>query len=276
MLNPTIEPAVRPEASQASARWVRFAFAGRERFGTLIGRTIAIHSGDMFAGARPTGERVPLDEVTLLAPSTPSKIIALWNNFHALAGKLAMPEPPEPLYLMKAPSCMAAPGFTVMRPRSYEGKVVYEGELGIVIGRRCSAVTPQEAGEFIFGYTCVNDITALDLIAADPTFPQWVRAKSFDGFGPFGPVVATGLDPRELTVRTLLNGQERQNYPVADMIFQPHELVSRLSHDMTLLPGDLICCGTSLGVGTMKEPVNTVEVVIEGIGTLTNAFVQGS
>ncbi|MCP4561697.1 MAG: fumarylacetoacetate hydrolase family protein [Bosea sp.] len=275
MLNTTIEPAARPETRQASARWVRFAFAGRERFGTLIGGTIALHSGDMFAGARPTGERVPLDDVTLLAPSTPSKIIALWNNFHALAAKLSNPVPAEPLYLMKAPSSAAKPGATIARPPSYAGKVVYEGELGIVIGRRCSEVTPQEAGEFIFGYTCVNDITALDLIAADPTFAQWVRAKSFDGFGPFGPVIATGLDPRGLTVRTLLNGQERQNYPVADMIFRPQELVSRLSHDMTLLPGDLICCGTSLGVGTMKEPVNTIEVAIEGIGTLANTFVQG-
>ena len=161
------------------------------------------------------------------------------------------------------------------RPRSYAGRIVYEGELGIVIGRRCSAVSAREASAFIFGYTCVNDVTALDLIAADPTFPQWVRAKSFDGFCPFGPVVTSGLDPHGLTVRTLLNGQERQNYPVADMIFQPHELVSRLSHDMTLLPGDLICCGTSLGVGTMKEPVNRVEVVIDGIGTLANTFVQG-
>lgn len=274
MLNATIERTARVENAQASARWARFVFAGRERFGTLAGGAIAIHSGDMFAGARPTGERVPLDEVTLLAPSTPSKIIALWNNFHALAAKLSNPVPAEPLYLMKAPSCAAGPDATIARPASYAGKVVYEGELGIVIGRRCSEVSPQEAGEFIFGYTCVNDITALDLIAADPTFAQWVRAKSFDGFGPFGPVIATGLDPRDLTVRTLLNGQERQNYPVADMIFQPHELVSRLSHDMTLLPGDLICCGTSLGVGTMKEPLNTVEVAIEGIGTLANAFVQ--
>lgn len=273
MLNTTIERTARTENAQAGAHWVRFLFAGRERFGTLAGRAIALHSGDMFAGARPTGERVPLDEVTLLAPSTPSKIIALWNNFHALAAKLSTPVPAEPLYLMKAPSSVAEPGATIARPPSYAGKVVYEGELGIVIGRHCSGVTPQEASEFIFGYTCVNDITALDLIAADPTFAQWVRAKSFDGFGPFGPVIATGLDPRDLTVRTLLNGHERQNYPVADMIFQPHELVSRLSHDMTLLPGDLICCGTSLGVGTMKEPVNTIEVAIEGIGTLANTFV---
>ncbi|HEV7327473.1 MAG TPA: fumarylacetoacetate hydrolase family protein [Bosea sp. (in: a-proteobacteria)] len=274
MLNTTIERIARAENVQARARWVRFVFAGRERFGTLVGGTIAIHSGDMFSGARPTGERVPLAEVSLLAPATPSKIIALWNNFNALAAKLSNPVPAEPLYLMKAPSCVAGPSAAIARPASYAGKVVYEGELGIVIGRRCSEVTPQQAAEFIFGYTCVNDITALDLIAADPTFAQWVRAKSFDGFGPFGPVIATGLDSRDLTVRTLLNGQERQNYPVSDMIFQPHELVSRLSHDMTLLPGDLICCGTSLGVGTMKEPVNAVEVTIEGIGTLANTFVQ--
>lgn len=272
--------AVRQEAQTEpgarAARWVRFAHGGREGFGRLEGQRVAIHHGDMFAGAQPTGEAVALADVTLLAPSSPSKIIALWNNFHALAGKLAMPVPPEPLYLMKAPSSVAAPGFTVTRPPSYAGKVVYEGELGIVIGRSCSRVSPQEASEFIFGYTCVNDITAVDLIAADPTFPQWVRAKSFDGFGPFGPVIATGLDPRALTVRTLLNGQERQNYPVTDMIFQPHELVSRLSHDMTLLPGDLICCGTSLGVGVMKEPANMIEVAIEGIGTLANAFAQNA
>ncbi len=269
--------AVRQEAQAEPgevAYWVRFAHGGREGFGRLEGARVAIHRGDMFAGAQPTGESVPLAEITLLAPTAPSKIIALWNNFHALAAKLSNPVPPEPLYLMKAPSCVAGPGSAVARPASYAGKVVYEGELGIVIGRRCSKVSPQEAGEFIFGYTCANDITAVDLIAADPTFAQWVRAKSFDGFGPFGPVIATGLDPRDLTVRTLLNGQERQNYPIADMIFQPHELVSRLSHDMTLLPGDLICCGTSLGVGAMKEPVNTVEVAIEGIGTLANTFVQ--
>lgn len=257
-----------------AAHWVRFARNDGEGFGTVDGEAIAVHDGDMFAGAAPTGERVPLAEVALLPPVAPTKIIALWNNFHALASKLAVPEPPEPLYLMKAPSSVAAPGATIPRPASYAGKVVYEGELGIVIGRACSRVSPEEAGDFIFGYTCVNDITAADLIAADPTFSQWVRAKSFDGFGPFGPVVASGIDPSALTIRTILNGQERQNYPAADMIFSPHELVSRISHDMTLLPGDLICCGTSLGVGSIKDAVNTIEVTIDGIGTLRNGFVQ--
>lgn len=274
MPSSAIRKVAQPDRDEAVARWVRFSRNGNEGFGTVEGEAIQVHAGNMFAGAERTGERVPLAEVALLAPVAPSKIIALWNNFHALAGKLSVPVPPEPLYLMKAPSSVAAPGATIPRPPAYAGRVVYEGELGIVIGRSCSRVSPDEAGAFIFGYTCVNDITALDLIAADPTFPQWVRAKSFDGFGPFGPVIATGIEPRELTIRTVLNGQERQNYPVADMIFQPHELVSRLSHDMTLLPGDLICCGTSLGVGTIKEPTNTIEVTIEGIGTLSNGFVQ--
>jgi 2-keto-4-pentenoate hydratase/2-oxohepta-3-ene-1,7-dioic acid hydratase in catechol pathway len=120
----------------------------------------------------------------------------------------------------------------------------------------------------------VNDVTAVDIIQRDPTFAQWARAKSFDGFGPFGPVIATHVRPERLWVRTLLNGQERQRYPLSDMIFSAAQLVSMLSHDMTLLPGDVICCGTSLGIGTMKDPDNIVEVEVGGIGKLTNRFVQ--
>lgn len=101
---------------------------------------------------------------------------------------------------------------------------------------------------------------------------QWTRAKSFDGFSPFGPVIATGLQAESLAVRTLLNGKERQNYSIADMVFPAATLVSLLSRSMTLLPGDVICCGTSLGVGVMREPSNTVEVTIEGIGTLRNHY----
>jgi 2-keto-4-pentenoate hydratase/2-oxohepta-3-ene-1,7-dioic acid hydratase in catechol pathway len=255
-------------------RWVRFRYQAKIGFGQLTSSGISVHAGDMFCDARPTGQALALDDVELLAPTQPTKIIALWNNFHALAAKLKSPEPAEPLYLLKAPTSVTAPGAVIRRPSTYEGKTTYEGELGIVIGKTCTAVAPEEADAFIFGYTCTNDITAADILNRDPTFAQWARAKGFDGYGPFGPVVASGLDPASLVVRTILNGVERQNYPIADMIVRTQELISKLSHDMTLLPGDLICCGTSIGVGVMKEPINTVTVAIDGIGELTNEFHQ--
>jgi len=254
--------------------WVRFRHGGQTGFGTLSSSGIAVHDGEMFGVARPNGRLLASGDVELLAPCAPSKIIALWNNFHALAARLNQPEPPEPLYLLKATSTITVPGSVVRRPASYDGKTTYEGELGIVIGRTCSAVPADEAEAFIFGYTCVNDITANDILNRDPTFAQWARAKGIDGYGPFGPVITTGIDPSKLVVRTILNGAERQNYPISDMIFSAQQLVSRISHDMTLLPGDLIACGTSVGVGVMKEPVNIVTVAIDGIGELTNEFRQ--
>ena len=254
--------------------WIRYRHRDEVGFGTLDGDVILEHAGDMFETPQPSGRRIARTEVELLAPTSPSKVIALWNNFHALAAKLAVPEPAEPLYLLKAPTSVTAPEAAIARPASYDGKIVYEGELGIVIGRICHRVTPEDATAHIFGYTCVNDVTAADIIAKDKTFAQWARAKSFDGFCPFGPVVATGIEPSSLVVRTLLDGVERQSYPIADMIFSARELVSKLSHDMTLLPGDLICCGTSLGVGSIKGPVNAITVAIDGIGELRNELRQ--
>lgn len=254
--------------------WLRFTKDGASAIGTLDGDTITVFDGCMFNGAKPTGARLPLADVTLEAPCSPSKIIALWNNFHALAAKLNVAEPAEPLYLLKAPTTAAAPFATVRRPVTYEGKTVYEGELGIVIGKTAFNVSEDEAAEHIFGYTIVNDITAADLLNKDPTFPQWARAKGLDDYGPFGPWIVSGIDVSGAHVRTILNGAERQNYPLADMIFPPARLVSLLSKDMTLHPGDLIACGTSLGVGSMKEKTNEIEVVIDGIGALKNTFVQ--
>lgn len=254
--------------------WIRFRHRDAIGFGTLVDSEITVHSGSMFNGAQPSGEKLKLADVRLLPPTEPTKVVALWNNFHALAAKLNVAEPAEPLYLLKAPTTVTAPHAVVRRPSSYDGKVVYEGELGIVIGKKCSQVSAAEADEFILGYTCVNDITAADIIGKDATFAQWARAKGFDDFCPFGPVITTGIDPAKLAVRTILNGAERQSYPISDMIFGAQQLVSMISHDMTLLPGDLICCGTSLGVGAMKEQVNTVTVAIEGIGELTNEFRQ--
>lgn len=253
-------------------QWVRFRHRDQTHFGTLSDGQIAVHAGEMFGASRADGTHFALKDVDLLAPCVPSKVIALWNNFHALAAKLNVAEPAEPLYLLKAPTTVAAPNAVVRKPKSYGGKVVFEGELAIVIGTRCSGVSVAEADAFIHGYTCVNDITAADILNRDPTFPQWARAKGLDDFCPFGPAIVTGIDPSKLTVRTILNGAERQHYRISDMIFSAQELVSRISHDMTLLPGDIIACGTSLGVGVMKEPVNRVTVAIDGIGELTNEF----
>lgn len=255
-------------------QWIRFVHQGQTRFGTLAAETISVFHGDMFASPSPTGASIALAAVELLTPTEPSKMLALWNNFHALGKKLNLQTPPEPLYFVKTGNSFLPSGGVIRRPSSYAGKIIYEGELGIVIGKKCREVSEHDADSFIFGYTCINDVTAIDILNKDPTFAQWVRAKSFDTFGAFGPTVATGIDPAHLVVRTVLNGQERQNYPVSDMIFSPRQLVSRISHDMTLWPGDVICCGTSVGAGTMKEQRNVVEVTIDGIGTLSNRFDQ--
>jgi ketopantoate reductase len=135
-------------------------------------------------------------------------------------------------------------------------------------------VSEAEAPNYIFGYTCVNDVTAVDLLKKNPTFDQWVRAKSFDTFGPFGPVITTGIDPMKLNVRTILNNKEVQNYPVSDMFFPPAKLVAMVSRDMTLMPGDIISCGTSLGAGPMPEASNVIDIVIDGVGSLRNPFNQ--
>jgi 2-keto-4-pentenoate hydratase/2-oxohepta-3-ene-1,7-dioic acid hydratase in catechol pathway len=252
-------------------QWLRFERNGQAGFGTLEGDTIRVHAGNMFEGAAPTGETVAKGAVKLLVPCVPQKMVALVDNYHALVTKLQHAVPPEPLYFLKSNSSFAAAGDTIRVPPSYPGKVVYEGELGIVIGRRARAVPEAEAPASIFGYTCINDVTAAEILQKDPGFAQWTRAKCFDTFGVFGPVIATGIDPLALHVRTVLNDQERQNYPVADIIFPPARLVSLVSQDITLEQGDVIACGTSVGVGSMK-PGSTVSIHIEGIGTLTNRY----
>ena len=251
--------------------WIRFEHAGTIGFGTLTDDTIAVHAGNMFDAPAATGDVLPVDQVTPLAPTAAGKMVALWNNSRAVAEKLHQAIPPEPLYFIKANGSYLGTGGTIRKPPSYDGKVVFEGELGVVIGKACRAVSDAESDAYIFGYTCINDVTAIEIIGKDLSFQQWTRAKSFDTFGVFGPVVASGLDPTGLSIHTILNDQERQRYPVSDLIFQPTQIVSAISQDMTLHPGDVVCCGTSQGVGSMK-PGSTVEVTIDGIGTLRNRY----
>jgi len=252
-------------------KWLRYRLGDQAGFGTIDGDEVRVHEGSMFESPRATGERLRLSEIAWLTPCVPSKMLALWNNFNALAEKNDWTRPAEPLYLIKAPNSYAAHGQPIVPPPSYDGRVSYEGELAIVIGRPARRVSPEEADAHIFGYTCANDVTAMELIQRDPSFPQWVRAKSFDTFGVFGPVIETDFAPADANVRTRVGGRERQNFPLADMTFGPRELVSRISHDMTLLPGDVILCGTSLGVMPMK-PGTSVEVEIDGIGVLANTY----
>jgi 2-keto-4-pentenoate hydratase/2-oxohepta-3-ene-1,7-dioic acid hydratase in catechol pathway len=250
--------------------WLRYEHAGTVGFGTLEGGNVQVHGGDMFGASFPTGASLALETVRLLTPTTPSKVIALWNNFCALGEKLNLAAPKEPLYLLKSPNSYLACGETITKPAQV-GKVVFEGELGIVIGRSCSSVEPEQALKYVFGYTCANDVTLNDVLNRDSSFAQWTRAKGFDTFCPMGPVIATDVDAGTLTVTTSVNGEVRQRYPIADMRFSVSELVSRLSKDMTLYPGDVILCGTSLGVGSMR-PGSHVEVEVDGIGRLSNRF----
>ena len=252
-------------------KWLRFRAGGRERFGVLTGDKVQAYEGEMFGEKQAGGEEFAVDAIEWLTPTRPSKMIGLWNNFRAAAEKNGNAIPPEPLYFIKGANSYCAHGQPIIAPASHDGRVVYEGELAVVIGKTAKAVSLADAPAHIFGYSCANDVTAPELLKRDENFAQWTRAKSFDTFGVFGPVIETDFDPAAGELVTLLNGRERQRYPFSDMIFNPHQLVSLISQDMTLEPGDVILCGTSVGVGSMK-PGSDVEVEIAGIGTLRNRF----
>jgi 2-keto-4-pentenoate hydratase/2-oxohepta-3-ene-1,7-dioic acid hydratase in catechol pathway len=251
-------------------RWLRFHHADEIGFGTLEGEKIRVYSGDMFDNPEPTHLTMMLNEVKLLMPAVPGKVLALWNNFRSLGQSLGLAAPAKPQYLLKTPQSYLNPNETIRKP-ACGSSVVFDGELGVVIGRTCKDVSEEDALDYVFGYTCVNDITMLDGMEQDPSFAQWARIKEASAFCPLGPVIATGLDPAMLVVRSLLNGQSKQDYPVNDMIFSVRQLVSLLSRDIALNPGDIILCGTASGVGAMP-PNSLIEIEIDGIGKLSNRF----
>lgn len=253
------------------AHWVRFRRRAEEAYGLLSAGRIQVCAGDPFSGAEPTDVRYPIDDVEIMPPCRPQKLIGLWNNFFQRAEIEHLQVPPEPLYFIKPANSYLPHGGWIRRPPHYTGQIVFEGELGIVIGRECHNVGEAGADACILGYTCVNDVTARDLLKRDPTFVQWTRAKGFDTFGAFGPSIATDIEPENLTVRTLVNGEERQVYPVSDMIFSPRKLVSLISRDVRLEPGDVIACGTSVGTAAL-EPGDEVIVSIDQVGALRNTL----
>jgi 2-keto-4-pentenoate hydratase/2-oxohepta-3-ene-1,7-dioic acid hydratase in catechol pathway len=250
--------------------WMRFMSSdGGIVFGRVEGGYL--HEYQSLDQRVPTGAVLSTRALSPLAPCAPGQIVALWNNYHALAAKLDKPVPAHPLFLLKSAGSVIGDGATIRRPANYAGRIVYEGELGIVIGRRCRNANLADAAASIFGYTIVNDVTAADLLNENPHFPQWCRAKGFDTFCCLGPAIVSGFDWQAGSVVTTLDGVERQNYPLADMVFSPAEQVSLISQDLTLEPGDVIACGTSLGVGSIKDGAR-VAVTIAGIGTLSNTL----
>ncbi len=170
-----------PDATTRGARWIRYEHAGMRGFGTLDGDTIAVHAGDMFGAPVATGETVPLSAVTIRTPTDASKYVCLWNNFAALGAKLGLAVPATPLFLIKAASSYAASGDVIRKPRAYDGRVIFEAELGIVIGRRCTGASEAEARDAIFGYTCINDVTAFEIINEDPSFGAVDAREEFRG-----------------------------------------------------------------------------------------------
>ena len=212
-----------------------------------------------------TSEEYPLEEIELLAPTQPTKIVAVGLNYRDHAEELGMELPEEPLIFLKPPSAVIGHGQAIVCPKA-SSQVEYEAELGVVIGQRAKEVPAEEAEKVILGYTCVNDVTARDLQKKDI---QFTRSKSFDTFCPIGPWIETEVDPSDLAVRSFLNDEPRQDSRTSQLIHGVPELVSFISSIMTLEPGDLICTGTPKGVGQIR-PGDQVSIEVEGIGRLTN------
>ena len=216
----------------------------------------------------------PLDRFTLLAPVRPSKILCVGRNYRDHAAELGNDVPKEPLLFLKPPSALLGPGGTVVMP-ALSKRIDFEGELAIVIGRRCRNLGHDEdPRDYIRGYTLVNDVTARDIQKSDG---QWTRGKGFDTFCPVGPIVSDEIDPccgAPVTVTTSLNGEQRQQGSTADFIFAIPELLRYISAFLTLEAGDLIPTGTPAGVGPMQSG-DVVEVTIPGLGTLRNTLAAG-
>jgi len=248
-------------------RLVRFRFGDRIATGAVDDGSDAVRvlRGTFFEDPLPTGEEIPLDDVRLLAPVLPSKVVAVGRNYAAHAAEFGGEVPEEPLIFLKPSTAVSGPGDPIPLP-PISRRVDFEGELVVVLGRLARNVRAEEAFRHILGYTCGNDVTLRDLQKKDG---QWTRAKGFDGSCPLGPWIQTELDPTDVRIETQVNGETRQFATTADMVFGVATLLEFVTAFMTLLPGDVIMTGTPEGVGKL-EPGDLVEVEIDGIGVLAN------
>jgi len=249
-------------------RTCRYRLRGVERHGVVEGEKVRPLSAAPWAGGLAQGPAVALAEVELLAPVEPSKIVCVGRNYRAHAKELGHEVPAVPLLFLKPPSAVIGPQEAIRRPEASR-EVHHEAELGVVVGRPLARATAAEARLAVFGYTCLNDVTARDIQREEK---QFTRAKGFDTFCPIGPVVETAVDPMDLSVACRVNGAERQRGHTRDMVFDAYALLAFISGVMTLLPGDVVATGTPEGVGPIARG-DWVEVEVSGIGVLRNPVV---
>lgn len=253
-------------------RLVRFAAQGRPKYGLLTDNVISGLRGSPFAHFQhlnsPSildGSTYKLDEVKLLVPCLPSKIVCLGLNYPSHIEETKLPIPSAPLIFLKPSTAVIGPDDKIILPQGRK-RIDYEGELGVVIGKKAKDVPEEKAREYIVGYTCFNDVSDRHAQAEDR---QWTRAKGYDSFAPIGPWIETEADPENLKLETYLNGELRQSASTSDLIFGISKLISFISGVMTLLPGDVIATGTPSGIGPLN-PGDVIEVRIDKMGTLRN------
>jgi len=250
---------------------VRYQDGSSIKYGVIEKETIREMEGDPFSHFHLTSRAKQIGEAKLLSPCLPSKIVALGLNYRDHAEEVKLPIPDKPLLFIKPSTSVIGPGEAILYPKMSK-RVDYEAELAVVIGKVAKNVSEEQAADYILGYTCLNDVTARDL---QPKYGQWTLSKSFDTFSPIGPWIVTDMDPYQLEISSYLNGERRQHSNTKNLIFGPRQLVSFISWAMTLLPGDVIATGTPSGIGPMAIG-DQIDVVIEGIGTLSNHVVKGN
>lgn len=252
-------------------RFARIRTNGQIRYGLVEEDTIRLIQGDIADVWAASPASVALDSVTLLAPCQPSKIVAVGLNYAEHIEEMKHDNvPDDPVIFLKPATCVVGPGDPIVRPAISE-QVDFEGELALIVKKECRNIQPEEAAEYILGYTILNDVTARDLQKKDG---QWTRGKGFDTFSPIGPWIETEFDPTAPNaLRSSLNGEVKQDSTTSMMIRNPAQLLSFISQVMTLLPGDVIATGTPAGVGPMQAG-DTIVIEIEGIGKLSNPVVD--
>jgi 2-keto-4-pentenoate hydratase/2-oxohepta-3-ene-1,7-dioic acid hydratase in catechol pathway len=247
----------------------RFEWRNKTGYGIVEGDIILPLKGEPYSGVEETGERLAREDVKLLSPTVPSKIVAVGLNYQEHIDETGMQKPDAPVLFIKPSTSVIGPGQPIVYPRG-AARVDYEAELAVVIGKRCKNVAVKQARESVLGFTCLNDVTERFMQGMDG---QWTRAKSFDTFCPIGPWIVTDIEPKGLKVESWLNGEVKQSATTDMLIFKVDELVSFISGVMTLLPGDVIATGTPSGIGPMN-PGDAIEVRIEKIGSLINQVVK--